>query len=130
MITACCALIAFSYALTPAAQDAVTTTEQPSLSGGQPAAPPGTSQRARRSRSAEQESTVDDVLNEARRSKELNKDRHDALRRDTDKLLALATELKDHVDHSNENTLSLQVIRKAEEIEKLARSVKNKMKGH
>jgi hypothetical protein len=33
------------------------------------------------------------------------------------------------VDKSNENLLSLEVVRKAEEIEKLAHRVKEKMKG-
>jgi hypothetical protein len=33
------------------------------------------------------------------------------------------------VDKSNENILSMDVVRKADEIEKLARSVKTKMKG-
>ena len=41
----------------------------------------------------------------------------------------MAVELKAYVDKSNENVLSLEVIRKAEEIEKLAHSVKDKMKG-
>ena len=36
---------------------------------------------------------------------------------------------KDYVDKSNENVLSLDVVKKAEEIEKLAHSVKDKMKG-
>ncbi len=58
-----------------------------------------------------------------------NKDRHEALKKDTDRLLELATELKMYVDKSNENTLSLEVIKKAETIEKLAHSVKEKMKG-
>ena len=62
------------------------------------------------------------------RAKQLNKDRQAAVKRDTDKLLALATELKDYVDKSNENLLSLDVVRKAEEIEKLAHHVKEKMK--
>jgi hypothetical protein len=38
-------------------------------------------------------------------------------------------ELKDSVDKSSENVLSLDVVKKAEEIEKLAHSVKDKMKG-
>ena len=38
-------------------------------------------------------------------------------------------ELKSQVDKSNKDTLSLDVVRKADEIEKLARSVKEKMKG-
>ena len=62
------------------------------------------------------------------RAKRLNKDRQAAIKRDTDKLLALATELKEYVDKSNEHVLSLDVVRKAEEIEKLAHHVKEKMK--
>jgi hypothetical protein len=38
-------------------------------------------------------------------------------------------ELKAYVDKSDENVLSLDVIRKAEEIERLAKSVRDKMKG-
>jgi hypothetical protein len=48
---------------------------------------------------------------------------------DTDKLLALATDLKQQVDKTNKNILSVDVIKKAEEIEKLAHSVKERMKG-
>ncbi len=48
---------------------------------------------------------------------------------DTDKLLALATSLHDDVAKTNKNVLSLDVVRRAEEIEKLARSVKERMKG-
>jgi len=62
------------------------------------------------------------------RAKKLNKDRQAAIKRDTDKLLALATELRDYVDKSNENVLSLDVVRKAEEIEKLAHHVRERMK--
>ena len=51
------------------------------------------------------------------------------LKSDTDKLLKLSQELKEYVDKSNENMLSIDVLKKAEEIEKLARSVKDKMKG-
>lgn len=63
------------------------------------------------------------------REKALNKQRQTNLQKDTDRLVKLATELKEYVDKSNENTLSLDVIKKAEEIEKLAKSVKEKMKG-
>jgi hypothetical protein len=62
-------------------------------------------------------------------AKKANLQRHAALKADTDKLLRLAVELKDSVDKSNENVLSLDVLKKAEEIEKLAHSVKDKMKG-
>jgi hypothetical protein len=61
--------------------------------------------------------------------KKAAKDRVVALKTDTDKLLRLSVELKSYVDKSDENVLSLTVIKKAEEIEKLAKSVKDKMKG-
>jgi len=62
-------------------------------------------------------------------AKKANLERQAALRADTDKLVKLAGELKAYVDKSNENVLSVEVLRKAEEIEKLAHSVKDKMKG-
>jgi hypothetical protein len=58
-----------------------------------------------------------------------NKERQASLKRDTDRLLQLATELKLYVDKTNENVLSLSVIRKTDEIEKLARSIREKMKN-
>jgi len=61
--------------------------------------------------------------------KKANLQRQQDIRKDTEKLLELATELKQEVDKSNADTLSLGVVKKAEEIEKLAKSVKNKMKG-
>jgi hypothetical protein len=56
-------------------------------------------------------------------------DRQKRLVADTDKLLALATDLKQQVDKTNQNILSVDVIKKADEIEKLAHSVKERMKG-
>ena len=51
-------------------------------------------------------------------------------KKDLDREIAeLSVELKQYVDKSDENVLSLEVIRKADEIEKLAKSVKDKMKG-
>ncbi len=58
-----------------------------------------------------------------------NQNRQVSLKQDTDKLLALATELKQNVDRTNPNILSMDVVKKAQEIEKLAKSVKDKMKG-
>ena len=55
-------------------------------------------------------------------------ERQVALRRDTEKLLSLAAELKQNVDKTSPSILSLDVIKKAQEIEKLAKSVKDKMK--
>jgi hypothetical protein len=62
-------------------------------------------------------------------AKKAAKERVAALKSDTDKLLKLSIELKTYVDKSDENVLSLDVIRKADAIEKLAHSVKDKMKG-
>ena len=62
-------------------------------------------------------------------AKKANQARQADLKRDTEKLLKLATELKESVDKTNESTLSVDVVKKAEEIEKLAHSVKDKMKG-
>jgi hypothetical protein len=62
-------------------------------------------------------------------AKKASQERAAAIKTDTEKLLKLAVELKAQVDKSNENVLSIDVIRKAEEIEKLAHSVKDKMKG-
>ncbi len=58
-----------------------------------------------------------------------NNKRQQEIKKDTDKLLELATELKQDVDKTNEHTLSVDVIKKAEEIEKLAHAVREKMKG-
>jgi septin family protein len=63
-----------------------------------------------------------------RMSREANKKRQQDIREETDKLFQLATELKAAVDKSNENLLSLDVVRKADEVEKLAKKVKEKMK--
>jgi cell division protein FtsX len=71
--------------------------------------------------------------NQARLAREMakkaNQERQAALKNDTDKLVKLAGELKEYVDRTNENVLSLNVMKKAEEIEKLAHSVKEKMKA-
>lgn len=61
--------------------------------------------------------------------KKAAKERVANLKSDTDKLLKLSIELKTYVDKSDENVLSLDVVKKAEQIEKLAKSVKDKMKG-
>ena len=62
-------------------------------------------------------------------AKKANLARQADLKRDTEKLLKLANELKESVDKTSASTLSVDVVKKAEEIEKLAHSVKDKMKG-
>ena len=68
-------------------------------------------------------------LHKQQLTKKENVQRQKEIKKDTDQLLALATELKQYVDKTNENTMSLDVIKKAEQIEKLAKSVSQKMKG-
>jgi len=57
-----------------------------------------------------------------------NLERRKQIADDSARLLKLATDLKSEVDKTTKDTLSLNVIRKADEIEKLAHSVKEKMK--
>lgn len=71
----------------------------------------------------------DRIRLEKEMAKRANEERQAQLKRDTEKLLSLATDLKTYVDKTNANILSLDVIKKAEEIEKLAHSVKDKMKA-
>ena len=58
-----------------------------------------------------------------------NDERQRRLIADADKLLALATQLHADVAKTDKHMLSVDVIRRADEIEKLARSVKERMKG-
>ena len=51
------------------------------------------------------------------------------LTEDTAKLQLLASELKTEMDKSSKDTLSLGVIKKAEEVEKLAHKVEDEMKA-
>ena len=64
-----------------------------------------------------------------RAAKLRNQERFARLKKDTDQLLELATQLKKSVDEANDQTLSLEVVRKAEQIEKLAKQVRQKMAG-
>ncbi len=45
-------------------------------------------------------------------------------------MLRLALELKESVDKTNPNTTSMQALKKAEQIEKLAKTVKSTIKNH
>ncbi len=65
---------------------------------------------------------------EQEQAKRLFVERQTQLRVDTEKLLALAAELKLHVDKTGANVLSMDVIKKAQEIQKLAKSVQDKMR--
>jgi len=58
----------------------------------------------------------------------VNVERKKQLSDDSVRLLKLANELKTEVDKTDKDTLSISVIRKADEIERLAHVVKEKMK--
>lgn len=66
---------------------------------------------------------------ETRRQRAAIDERQRKMQEDTAKLLQLAEELKAEMEKTNKFQMSLEVIRKAEEIEKLARDVKNRMKS-
>lgn len=57
-----------------------------------------------------------------------NIERRKQIADDAARLVELATELKKEIDKTDKDTLSINVIRKAEMIEKLAKGVKEKMK--
>jgi hypothetical protein len=63
------------------------------------------------------------------RAKSFNEERHKRLQDDVAKLQALTNELKTDVDKANKDELSLDVIRKAGEIEKLAHDVQSRMRN-
>lgn len=61
--------------------------------------------------------------------KERQKQRWQEIKRRSEQLLEVATELKQYVDKSGENVLSVEVIKKAEQMEKLSKDLQKKMKG-
>jgi hypothetical protein len=71
---------------------------------------------------------ADQVRLDEMRLRQLNDDRRKKLVADTDRLLELATQLKVAMDAATKNEMSVEVIRKADEIERLAHSVKERMK--
>ena len=66
---------------------------------------------------------------EAARLKAANDDRHKKLVADVNQLLSLTNELKTDVDKTDKDELSLEVVRKAQEIEKLAHDVQSRMRN-
>lgn len=68
--------------------------------------------------------------NEIQRQQALavNEQRQVEIRRDTEKMADLAQELKEYLLKSERGMVSLDALKKAEQIEKLAKSVKSKMK--
>jgi len=57
-----------------------------------------------------------------------NQQRQIDIRRDTEKMAELTQELKEYLAKTDQGVISVDAIKKAEQIEKLAHSVKSKMK--
>jgi hypothetical protein len=68
-----------------------------------------------------------DPAMEAKRLNALNAERQKAMVADTDKLVKLAAELNEEVNGGNPSRLTEEQLRKVAEIEKLARSIREKM---
>jgi hypothetical protein len=66
---------------------------------------------------------------EMQQARARNAERQKQLVADAQKLVALANQLQDDVSKSNKDMLSLDVVRKAEEIDKLARTVRDRMRN-
>ena len=61
-------------------------------------------------------------------AKAANLQRQAEIKRDTEKMFQLAAELKDYLDKADQGVMSMDALKKAEQIEKLAHGVKSKMK--
>jgi hypothetical protein len=57
-----------------------------------------------------------------------NLQRQAEIRRDTEKMYQLTSELRDYLEKTGQGVMSMDAIKKAEQIEKLAHGVKSKMK--
>jgi hypothetical protein len=64
-----------------------------------------------------------------KQKRNLMKANFEKMKRDSDELVDLAKSLQEDLGKSNENVLSLQIIEKAEKIEKLAKRIKGTARG-
>jgi len=71
--------------------------------------------------------TVGDVV-QKQQAEAASLQRQVEIKRDTEKMFELTQELKDYFQKTSQSVLSVDAIKKAEQIEKLAKSVKSKMK--
>ena len=71
--------------------------------------------------------TTDDVV-QRQQAIAINQQRQLDIRRDMEKMAELTQELKDYLAQTGHGVMSVDAIKKAEQIEKLAHNVKSKMK--
>src|SRR5579859_2842393 len=75
--------------------------------------------------SPEVQKTMDDI--QRKQIKQRAVQRFESLKKDTDQLLQLATELKNEVDKASPQKLSVEVVKKTEQIEDLSKKIRKKM---
>jgi|SRR5215831_13557292 len=117
----CCAVLLFGVVLACVAQErqsAATQTEQSAMAA-QAAAPAAESKP---------ETTQPAIQTRQQKATEAENLRKKQIADGSTKILSMALALKAEVDKTTKDTLSINVIRKADEIEKLAHTVKEKMK--
>jgi hypothetical protein len=95
-----------------------------------PVANAQTSDATQRSSSHRDRDAMDPAVPEAATKKALLEQRQKDIKKDIEKLFDLATQLKAEVEKTDATTtLSLVMVHRAEEIEKLARQIKDNAKG-
>lgn len=88
--------------------------------------PPPLSPSPRTNNTPDRDTTTRKIIE--RMARQRNTERQKKIVADTAKLLAMAQKLNDEVSHSSKNQLSIAVVQQAAEIEKLAKSIKEKMR--
>ena len=97
--------------------------QQPSQYPGQPRPMDGV-----RNSDSEPETSIE-RQEQSKLAEKRNEERQAQLVQETARLFDLAKELKEQVGKTNKDVLSIDVVKKADEIEKLAKSVRDKMKA-
>ena len=72
--------------------------------------------------------STDDSPNAPATPAKLLKYQHEETLKDIDKLVKLATEVQDEVEKAGENVLPLNTLKKLEEVERLSRKIRGKLK--
>ena len=67
--------------------------------------------------------------NSGKHQRDLLKFKFEKMKEDADELAELAKSLQEDLDESNENVLSVEVVQKAEKIEKLAKKIRSAARG-
>lgn len=115
-----CAALVFAAAFACVAQDGHPAVNPASEDGAAAQAPTATHATPAAQTAAGQAAQEKATAAEGDRKKQISDE--------SSQLLAMAVALKAEVDKTNKDTLSLNVIRKADEIERLAHTVKEKIK--